>query len=81
MKAETALRLAAADYARAFVRGDVTRIDDALSRMQVLRAECVSDDAVPPVMPSAQVIRLPEKKKPHRAVFVRRGRCLVQVAG
>lgn len=81
MKPETALLLATVDYARAFERGNVARIDEALSRMQEIRAEHAAGDVPPPVMLSAQVIRLPEKKKPHRAVFVRRGRCLVRVAG
>lgn len=80
MNQKAALRLAVSDYTRAFVRGDVVRIDDALSRVEEIRAAITSAHYT---APCAQVIPIHTAKKSPRCckTFVRRGRDLVQVAG
>lgn len=81
MKAETRLLLATADYARAFRRGDVDRIDDALSRVELARAEISREQCVARLIRvDAPVIRLADHKHTRRAVYVRAGKLMMRVA-
>lgn len=81
MKAETKLLLATADYERAFRRGDVDRIDDALSRVELARAEITHEQSVARLIPvDAPVIRLADHKHTRCAVYVRAGKLMRRVA-
>lgn len=81
MKTETKLLLATADYERAFRRGDVARIDDALSRIELARAEISHEESIATLIRvDAPVVRLADHKHTRCAVYVRAGKLMRRVA-
>ena len=75
------LAIAYVDYSRAFRRGDVERIDDALSRIETIRARESSADTGQGGWISTVASRPKAKpKRGRKCVFVRHGRKLMRVA-
>lgn len=80
MKRATALAIACEDYARAFVRGNVSRIDDALSRVEELRAEAAhADNPAPSQM--AETVPMRSKRNRRPKVYLVRDGAPMQVVG
>jgi hypothetical protein len=80
MTPATALKIAYEAYARAFVRGNPTRIDNALSRVEELREEMAHLPlaAAAEAMPVQQTERRGRRSKVY---LVHRGGELMQVMG